>query len=128
MSLTKNPNVLKWVSEMEALTKPDKVVWIDGSEEQLDALRKEAVSTGEMIELNQEKLPGCLYHRTKPNDVARVEDRTFICTRRKEDAGPTNNWKDPQEMYAMLTPMYDGVMKGRTMYVIPYSMGPIGSP
>ncbi|MGN1037707.1 MAG: phosphoenolpyruvate carboxykinase, partial [Ruminococcus sp.] len=128
MSLTKNPNVLKWVSEMEALTKPDKVVWIDGSEEQLNALRKEAISTGEMIELNQEKLPGCLYHRTKPNDVARVEDRTFICTRRKEDAGPTNNWKDPQEMYAMLTPMYDGVMKGRTMYVIPYSMGPIGSP
>ena len=128
MSLTKNPNVLKWVSEMEALTKPDKVVWIDGSEEQLNALRKEAISTGEMIELNQEKLPGCLYHRTKPNDVARVEDRTFICTRRKEDAGPTNNWKDPQEMYAMLRPMYDGVMKGRTMYVIPYSMGPIGSP
>ncbi len=128
MSLTNNANVLKWVDEMVALTKPDKVVWIDGSKEQLDALRKEAVATGEMIELNQEKLPGCLYHRTKPNDVARVEDRTFICTRNKEDAGPTNNWMDPQEMYAKLTPMYDGVMKGRTMYVIPYSMGPIGSP
>ncbi len=128
MSLTKNPNVLKWVDEMVALTKPDKVVWIDGSDEQLDALRKEAIATGEMIELNQEKLPGCLYHRTKPNDVARVEDRTFICTKNKEDAGPTNNWMDPQEMYAKLTPMYDGVMKGRTMYVIPYSMGPIGSP
>ncbi len=128
MSLTKNPNVLKWVDEMIALTKPDKVVWIDGSDEQLDALRKEAIATGEMIELNQEKLPGCLYHRTKPNDVARVEDRTFICTKNKEDAGPTNNWMDPQEMYAKLTPMYDGVMKGRTMYVIPYSMGPIGSP
>ena len=128
MSLTKNPNVLKWVEEMVALCKPDEVVWIDGSKEQLDQLRKEAISTGEMIELNQEKLPGCLYHRTKPNDVARVEDRTFICTRTKEDAGPTNNWMDPKEMYAMLTPMYDGVMKGRTMYVIPYSMGPIGSP
>ena len=128
MSLTSNPNVLKWVEEVTALTKPDKVVWIDGSEEQLAELRAEAIKTGEMIELNQEKLPGCLYHRTLPNDVARVEDRTFICTRKEEDAGPTNNWKDPEEMYAMLTPMYDGVMKGRTMYIIPYSMGPIGSP
>ncbi len=128
MALTKNPNVLKWVEEMTALTKPDKVVWIDGSKEQLDAITDEAVSTGEMIRLNSEKLPGCLYHRTKPNDVARVEDRTFICCREKENAGPTNNWMDPKEMYAMLTPMYDGVMKGRTMYIIPYSMGPIGSP
>ena len=127
-SLTKNPNVNKWVDEMIALTKPDKVVWIDGSEEQLNQLRDEACATGEMIRLNQEKLPGCLYHRTLPNDVARVEDRTFICSRKKEDAGPTNNWCDPKEMYAKLTPMYDGVMKGRTMYIIPYSMGPIGSP
>ena len=126
--LTKNPNVNAWVEEMIALTKPDKVVWIDGSDEQLEALRDEACESGEMIRLNQEKLPGCLYHRTLPNDVARVEDRTFICTRNKEDAGPTNNWCDPKEMYAKLTPMYDGVMKGRTMYVIPYSMGPIGSP
>ena len=128
MSLTNNPNVLKWVEEMTALTKPDKVVWIDGSAEQIEELKKEALSTGEMIELNQEKLPGCLYHRTLPNDVARVEDRTFICCKNKEDAGPTNYWCDPAEMYAKLTPMYDGVMKGRTMYVIPYSMGPIGSP
>ncbi|MBE6852775.1 MAG: phosphoenolpyruvate carboxykinase (GTP) [Ruminococcus sp.] len=126
--MTKNPNVLKWVDEMIALTQPDQVVWIDGSEEQLDSLKKEAISTGEMIELNQEKLPGCLYHRTLPNDVARVEDRTFICTSKKEDAGPTNNWCAPEEMYAKLRPMYSGVMKGRTMYVIPYSMGPIGSP
>lgn len=128
MSLTNNPNVLKWVEEMTDLTKPDKVVWIDGSKEQIEALKKEALSTGEMQELNQEKLPGCLYHRTLPNDVARVEDRTFICCKNKEDAGPTNNWCDPEEMYAKLRPMYDGVMKGRTMYVIPYSMGPIGSP
>ena len=128
MALTNNPNVLKWVDEMVALTKPEKVVWIDGSEEQLNALREEACATGEMTLLNQEKLPGCLYHRTLPNDVARVEDRTFICTSKREDAGPTNNWCDPKEMYAKLTPMYDGVMKGRTMYIIPYSMGPIGSP
>jgi phosphoenolpyruvate carboxykinase (GTP) len=128
MALTKNSNVLKWVDEMVALTKPDKVVWIDGSKEQLEELRKEACATGEVMELNQEKLPGCLYHRTDPTDVARVEDRTFICTTNKEDAGPTNNWCDPKEMYAKLTPMFDGVMKGRTMYVIPYSMGPIGSP
>ncbi len=127
-TLTKNPNVNAWVDEMIALTKPDKVVWIDGSAEQLQALRDEALSTGEMIALNQEKLPGCIYHRTDPTDVARVEDRTFICSRNKEDAGPTNNWCDPKEMYAKLTPMYDGSMKGRTMYVIPYSMGPIGSP
>ncbi len=127
-SLTKNPNVNAWVEEMIALTKPDKVVWIDGSDDQLEALREEACESGEMIRLNREKLPGCLYHRTLPNDVARVEDRTFICSRNKEDAGPTNNWCDPKEMYAKLTPMYDGVMKGRTMYVIPYSMGPIGSP
>ncbi len=104
-TLTKNPNVNKWVDEMIALCKPDSVVWIDGSEEQLNALRAEACSTGEMIQLNQEKLPGCLYHRTLPNDVARVEDRTFICTSKKEDAGPTNNWFDPKEMYAKLTPM-----------------------
>ena len=128
MALTKNPNVLKWIEEMTALTKPDKVVWIDGSKEQLDALTEEALASGEMIKLNQDKFPGCLYHRTKPNEVARVEDRTFICSKTKENAGPTNNWMDPKEMYAMLTPMYDGVMKGRTMYVIPYSMGPIGSP
>ncbi len=132
-SLTKNPNVNKWVDEMIALTKPEKVVWIDGSKAQLDALTDEVCalpddSWDKMYRLNEEKLPGCLYHRTRPNDVARVEDRTFICCRNKEDAGPTNNWCDPKEMYAKLTPLYDGVMKGRTMYIIPYSMGPIGSP
>ncbi len=133
MSLTQNPNILKWIDEMVALCKPDNVVWIDGSKEQLDALTEEVCalpddSKDKMFKLNQDKLPGCLYHRTQVNDVARVEDRTFICCKNKEDAGPTNNWCDPQEMYAKLTPLYDGVMKGRTMYIIPYSMGPIGSP
>lgn len=128
MALTNNKNVLKWVDEMTALVKPEKIIWIDGSEAQLNTLRDEAVASGEMKRLDQEKLPGCLYHLTDPTDVARVEDRTFICTTKKEDAGPINNWSSPSEMYAKLTPMYDGVMKGRTMYVIPYSMGPIGSP
>ncbi len=126
--MTNNQNVLKWVEEMKALVKPDKVVWIDGSEEQLKELRDLSIASGEMEALNEEKLPGCLLHRTAKNDVARVEGRTYICSRKKEDAGPTNNWCDPKEMYAKLTPMYDGVMKGRTMYVIPYCMGPIGSP
>ncbi len=133
MSLTTNANVNAWVEEMIALCKPEKVVWIDGSEEQLNQLREEVTSLpdgdpNKMYWLNQEKLPGCLYHRTAVNDVARVEDRTFICTKTKEDAGPTNNWCDPQEMYAKLRPMYDGVMKGQTMYIIPYSMGPVASP
>ncbi len=126
--MTNNKNVLTWVDEMTALTKPAKVVWIDGSEAQLKALRDEAVASGEMEELNQDKLPGCLLHRTKKNDVARVEDRTFICTSNKEDAGPINNWMAPAEMKAKLTPLYTGVMEGRTMYVIPYCMGPVGSP
>ncbi|MCI8350672.1 MAG: phosphoenolpyruvate carboxykinase (GTP) [Oscillospiraceae bacterium] len=125
--MTNNKNVLAWVDEMVALTKPDKVVWIDGSKEQLAELRALSISIGEMEPLNEEKLPGCLLHRTAINDVARVEGRTFICTRKKEDAGPTNNWEDPEVMYAKLRKMYDGVMKGRTMYVIPYCMGPIGS-
>lgn len=126
-ALTKNANVLKWVDEMVALCKPDQVVWVDGSEEQLQALRKESLANKELLELNQEELPGCYLHRTAVNDVARVEDRTFICSRKEEDAGPTNNWCDPKQMYAKLTPLFDGAMKGRTMYVIPYSMGPIGS-
>ena len=113
---------------MKALVNPDQVVWIDGSEEQLEELRKEAVESGEMIKLNQEKLPGCYYHRTAPNDVARVEDRTLICSRKEEDAGPTNHWKEPQEAYKMLYDIARGSYKGRTMYVIPYSMGPVGSP
>lgn len=126
--MTENKKVLTWLEEMKALTKPDKVIWIDGSEAQLEALRKEAVATGEMIKLNEEKLPGCYYHRTAENDVARVEERTFICTPTKEEAGPINNWMAPDEMYAKLNKLYDSSMVGRTMYVIPYSMGPVGSP
>lgn len=126
--MTNNKTVLAWIDEMKALVNPDQVVWIDGSEEQLEELRKEAVESGEMIKLNQEKLPGCYYHRTAPNDVARVEDRTLICSRKEEDAGPTNHWKEPQEAYKMLYDIARGSYKGRTMYVIPYSMGPVGSP
>jgi phosphoenolpyruvate carboxykinase (GTP) len=125
--MTSNKIVLNWVTEMKALTKPDNVVWIDGSKAQLDKFRAEAVSTGEMIKLNEEKLPGCYLNRTAINDVARVEHRTFICSRKKEDAGPTNNWMDPQEAYAKMRGLFDGAMKGRTMYVIPYSMGAVGS-
>lgn len=126
--MTTNKKVLQFVDEAVALAKPDKVVWIDGSEAQLEALRKEAIASGEMIKLNDEKLPGCLYHRTKPNDVARVEGRTFICSRRKDDAGPTNNWMDPEEMYKKLKAIAKDSMIGRTMYVIPFSMGAVNSP
>ena len=125
--MTNNKYVLSWIDEMKAMVQPDKVVWIDGSEAQLDELRAEACKTGEMIKLNEEKLPGCYLHRTAVNDVARVEDRTFICTRKKEDAGNINNWMDPAECYAKLTKLYTGSYKGKTMYVIPYSMGVVGS-
>lgn len=126
--MTNNQHVKKWVEEMAALTQPENIYWVDGSVEEKDRLTEEAVSTGEMKHLNEEKWPGCLYHRTAENDVARVEGRTFICCEKKEDAGPTNNWADPKEMYAKLTELYKGSMKGRTMYVIPYIMGPAGSP
>ncbi len=126
--MTSNVTVNKWLSEMQELLTPDSVVWIDGSDEQREALREEAVKLGELTKLNQDVLPGCYLHRTNPNDVARVEDRTFICSREKDNAGPTNNWCDPQEMYEKLYKIARGSYKGRTMYVIPYSMGPIGSP
>lgn len=128
MELTKNKVVLDWIDEKVKLTKPDQVIWIDGSDDQLEQLRKEACATGEMYKLNQEKLPGCYLHRSDPTDVARVESRTFICCKKKENAGPTNNWMDPEEMYAKLNELYDGSMKGKTMYVIPYCMGVVGSP
>ncbi len=125
--MTNNKYVLNWIDEMAAMTKPDKIVWIDGSEEQAEALRAEACSTGEMIKLNQELLPNCYLHRTAINDVARVEGRTYICTEKKEDAGNINNWMAPAEMKEKLFKLYRGSMKGRTMYVIPYSMGVVGS-
>ena len=125
--MTQNKYVLSWIDEMAAMTQPDKIVWIDGTEEQANALRAEACSTGEMIKLNEELLPGCYLHRTAVNDVARVEGRTFICTSKKEDAGNINNWMDPKECYEKLSKLYKGSMKGKTMYVIPYSMGIVGS-
>ncbi len=126
--MTTNKQVLKFVEDSAALCKPDQIVWIDGSQSQLDDLASQALATGELIKLNEELLPGCYLHRTAVNDVARVEHRTFICSRKKEDAGPTNNWMDPQEAYKLLNGIYDGAMKGRTMYVIPFSMGAVGSP
>lgn len=125
---TTNRHVLKFVEDAAKLASPDKIVWIDGTDEQLEELHRISCGTGEMIRLNQEKLPGCYFHRTAVNDVARVEDRTFICSRRQEDSGPTNNWMEPEKMYKMLRGIAKDCMKGRTMYVIPYSMGAIGSP
>ena len=126
--MTKNQHVLSWIDEMAAMTQPDRIVWIDGSEEQINALRDEACASGEMIRLNQDLLPGCYLHRTAVNDVARVEGRTFICTPTKEEAGNINNWIEPKECYERLSKIYRGSMKGRTMYVIPYSMSIVGSP
>ncbi|MBQ2810171.1 MAG: phosphoenolpyruvate carboxykinase (GTP) [Clostridia bacterium] len=126
-ALTDSKLILDWIEEMANLTQPDKIVWIDGSEEQTQALREEALASGELIKLNQEVLPNCYLHRTAVNDVARVEGRTFICTRTKEDAGNINNWMDPVECYEKLGKLYKGSMKGRTMYVIPYAMGQVGS-
>ena len=125
--LTSNPHLIKWVAEMAALTKPDHIVWCDGSEEEKKKLTAEAVELKILEPLNQDKLPGCYLHRSNPNDVARVENLTFICTPTKDEAGPTNNWMDPAEAYAKVGKLFDGSMKGRTMYVIPYIMGPKGS-
>ena len=126
-NVTTNKFVNEWISEMVELVKPDNIVLIDGSEEQAEMLRAEACKSGEMIKLNQELLPGCYLHRTAINDVARVEDRTFICTSNKEDAGNINNWMAPKECYEKLSKLYNGSYKGRTMYVIPYSMSVVGS-
>ena len=126
--MTNNQHVLDFVKKYTELFQPDDVVWIDAGKQQYKELVSEAIATGEVIKLNNKLLPGCLYHRTQPDDVARVENRTFICSRDKEDAGPTNNWMDPTEAYATLDGLAKGAMKGRTMYVIPFSMGKIGSP
>ncbi|MBR1747982.1 MAG: phosphoenolpyruvate carboxykinase (GTP) [Clostridia bacterium] len=126
--MTNNQHVLDFVDKYTKLFQPDNVVWIDSSKQQYKELVSEAIATGEIIKLNSKLLPGCLYHRTRPDDVARVEDRTFICSREEINAGPTNNWMDPKEAYQKLDAIADGAMKGRTMYVIPFSMGKIGSP
>ena len=125
---TNNKAVLSWVAEMVALCKPDHVHWCDGSNAERQSLTSEAVAKGILIQLNPDKLPGCYYHRSNPNDVARVEQSTFICTKDQEEAGPTNNWMAPREMYHKLRDLAEGGMRGRTMYVIPYLMGPQGSP
>jgi phosphoenolpyruvate carboxykinase (GTP) len=127
-AVTKNAALLRWVEEMAALTQPERVVWCDGSEAERQRLTDQAVREGILTPLNPWKRPGCYLHRSKPNDVARVEHLTFICTPTKEQAGPTNNWMAPDEAYAKLRKLYDGSMRGRTMYVIPYVMGPVGSP
>ena len=127
-SPTNNKYILSWIEEMAEMCRPDSIVWIDGTDVQTEALRAEACSTGEIIKLDQEKLPGCYLHRTAINDVARVEGRTFICTTKKEDAGNINNWMHPDECKEKLTKLYRGSMQGKTMYVIPYSMGIVGSP
>src|SRR5678816_994268 len=128
MSAPENRSLLAWVESIRQLATPDRVFWVDGSEAEKEFLLDEAVRTGVLQALNQEKLPGCYYHRSNPNDVARVEQCTFICTPSKDEAGPTNNWSEPKETLAKLHGMLAGGMRGRTMYVIPYLMGPHGSP
>ena len=125
---TNHAELNAWIDEMAAMCQPDQVVWYTGDEAQQKALKEEALSTGELIELDQEKLPGCVYHRTAVNDVARTEHLTFICTSKERDAGPNNNWMTPAEGYQKAGDIFRGSMKGRTMYVIPFSMGPVGSP
>ena len=126
--MNKHKELQSWIDEVAAMCQPDNIVWIDGSEEQNQKLLDEMVESGMATKLNQEKRPGCYLFRSDPSDVARVEERTYIASVKKEDAGPTNNWIDPVELKKTMTDLYTGCMKGRTMYVIPFSMGPIGSP
>ncbi len=126
--MTKNQKLVKWVEEMAAMTAPESVYWCDGSREEYDRMIKLMVDDGIATPLDQKKLPGCYLFRSDPSDVARVENRTYIASRTKDQAGPTNNWIDPNELKLIMKDLYKGCMKGRTMYVIPFSMGPVGSP
>ncbi|MGB2589547.1 MAG: phosphoenolpyruvate carboxykinase (GTP) [Candidatus Acidiferrum sp.] len=126
--LSKNEHLLRWVEKMAELAKPSAIHWVDGSQEENELLLKQMVASGTLTKLNEKLWPGCYYARSDANDVARVEDRTFICSLSKDTAGPTNNWENPYEMRKKLKNLFKGSMQGRTMYVLPYSMGPIGSP
>src|ERR1700683_5385102 len=126
--LASNKHLLRWVEKMAELTKPRDIHWVDGSEEENEALCAQMVEGGTFIKLNQDLWPGCYYTRSDANDVARVEDRTFICSHSKDSAGPTNNWENPYEMRKKLKGLSNGCMQGRTMYVLPFSMGPVGGP
>jgi phosphoenolpyruvate carboxykinase (GTP) len=123
-----NPHVRKWIDECVEMCQPSDVFWCDGSAEQKQVLIRRGMAEGVLIELNQQKLPGCYLHRSNPNDVARSEQATFICTPGQDMAGPTNNWMEPRAAYAKLKGLFTGCMKGRAMYVVPFVMGPIGSP
>ena len=125
--LTRNHHLLRWVEKMKELTRPAGVHWVDGSQEENDELIEQMLRSGTLLRLNQETWPGCYYARSDASDVARVEQRTFVCSLSEDAAGPTNNWENPYEMRRKLKDLFNGAMRGRTMYVLPFSMGIVGS-